>query len=126
MSQDEWSTILQGHPIFTLPDVYTEADKSLELSRTSLAQFLKEADEEAGKGELVEKDSPPIPLGRRQVMCMRDSDMIVACGSELRITSLGDTKASGGSNRTYKVHKPLYFSFSLLTQHITGSSYTRN
>ena len=103
MSLDEWSSILQGHPIFSLPDVYAEADKSLELSRTSLAQFLKEADEGTGQEEEDGKDTPPIPLGRRQVMCMRDSDMIVACGKELRITSLGDAKSSVGSSRTYKV-----------------------
>jgi hypothetical protein len=40
---------------------------------------------------------------RKNVMCFRGSDLIVAVGSELRITTLVDPRNEGGSTGTYKV-----------------------
>lgn len=93
--KDIWSSILDGHPIFSIPrNVAREED--LELSFDTLPTFSFNTSEDASSG--------PNPMaGRKQIMCMKDSDLIVACGSEIRMTSLGDAKVSGGSKRNYKV-----------------------
>ncbi|KAH8118607.1 hypothetical protein DFH11DRAFT_1568326 [Phellopilus nigrolimitatus] len=93
---DDWESLLDGHPIFSQSNTVT-SDDPLELSLSSLQNFTN--DEESDDGSA--------PSGRRRVMCMKDADLIVACRSEVRMTSLGDAKVSGGSQRTYKVlHTP--------------------
>lgn len=90
MNQDDWAAILDAHPIFDLKKTHhSHAEDRLELSTNSLRQSV-------GNG------CPYAISGRRQVMALKDADLIVAVGSELRITSLGDTKL-GKSSRAYKV-----------------------
>jgi len=43
------------------------------------------------------------PSGRRQTMVLKDADLIVAVGTELRVTSLGDAKLGRGKLKSYKV-----------------------
>ncbi|EJD01179.1 uncharacterized protein FOMMEDRAFT_110790 [Fomitiporia mediterranea MF3/22] len=91
-SEINWEALLDDHPIFSPP--------SASLNAPELSASLKDLqnDEDSDTAEAS---------GRRQVMCMKDSDLILACGSELRMTSLHDVKMSGGSQRTYKVlHNP--------------------
>lgn len=93
---EEWAALLQNHPIFDLPkayDVATKFHKSLELSTNTLPNFTKEALDE---GTLT-------PAGRRQVMILKDADLIVAVGKEIRISSFGDLKLSRSIRRSYKV-----------------------
>lgn len=96
-SDNEWNEILKGHPIFSLPksfrDPITETDTSLELSTNTLPRFVK-ADP---------LDDGPTPSGRRQTMVLKDADLIVAAGKEIRMTSLGDTKLGQSTRKTYKV-----------------------
>ena len=73
---DDWASLLNGHPIFS-----SSTD-------TSLSQQLD--------------DSSLLP-GRRQVMVLKDADLIVAIGKELRVTSLGDAKLGKGKSKSYKV-----------------------
>jgi nucleoporin NUP82 len=89
---DDWSSVLKGHPIFASP---TDARPSqqLELSTNSLPEFTR-----------VESDSDaPSPSGRRQTMVLKDADLIVAIGKEVRVTSLGDAKLGRGKSKSYKV-----------------------
>lgn len=96
-SDNEWNEILKGHPIFSLPksfrDPITETETSLELSTNTLPRFVK-ADP---------LDDGPTPSGRRQTMVLKDADLIVAAGKEIRMTSLGDTKLGQSTRKTYKV-----------------------
>lgn len=41
---------------------------------------------------------------RRTIMALRGSDLVVAVGKELRITSLADTASSSNSGKAYKVN----------------------
>ncbi|KAI6035259.1 hypothetical protein F5J12DRAFT_792150 [Pisolithus orientalis] len=80
-NQDDWAALLSDHPIFDVPKTYKDSSEdALELSTNSLK--------------------------RRQAMALKDADLIVAVHTELRMTSLGDTKL-GKSIKSYKVlHTP--------------------
>ncbi|EIN10572.1 hypothetical protein PUNSTDRAFT_100184 [Punctularia strigosozonata HHB-11173 SS5] len=97
----EWSSSLHNHPIFT-PSKRASASgtrdqEPLELSTRTLTSFTGASDD----------DDESTPIGRRQVMLIRDNDLIVASGSELRITSLGDLKLEQGTSKGYKtLHAP--------------------
>lgn len=97
MTQDDWSTMLEGHPIFTLPKGYGgptgQSEESLELSTNTLKKSMLEGPME---------DGPPLS-GRRQIMVLKDSDLIVAAGCELRITSLSDSKLGKSTNKSFKI-----------------------
>ncbi|KAF9469037.1 hypothetical protein BDZ94DRAFT_1182915 [Collybia nuda] len=100
-NDDDWSKILSNHPIFSLPKSFTgptaQAEASLELSSNTLPNFT----------HLDPADDGPTPSGRRQVMVLKDADLIVAAGREIRMSSLGDTKLSASLKRTYKtLHTP--------------------
>ncbi|KAG2152099.1 hypothetical protein BD769DRAFT_1403131 [Suillus cothurnatus] len=96
MTQDDWSTMLEGHPIFTLPKGYGptgQSEVSLELSTNTLKKSMLEGPSEDG-----------LPLsGRRQVMVLKDSDLIVAAGCELRIASLSDPKLGKSTDKSFKI-----------------------
>ena len=88
---------LSQHPIFSLPkslNPSSQDESFLELSTSSLSKFLQ-------NNEDSEKDVHP--SGRRRIMVLRDTDLIVAAGQELRMASLGDVKAQKGSNKSFKV-----------------------
>ncbi|KAG6890889.1 hypothetical protein C0995_000846 [Termitomyces sp. Mi166 len=93
-----WSASLVGHPIFSLPKAFSgplaRPTSSLELSTNTLPSF---TNVDPAVDELT-------PSGRRQVMVLKDADLIVAAGNEVRITSLGDAKA----NRTKQTYKTLH------------------
>ncbi|KDQ64728.1 hypothetical protein JAAARDRAFT_64568 [Jaapia argillacea MUCL 33604] len=102
---EDWSTSITSHPIFSLPDTITAASSSkdlslLELSTNTLPKYTHDDPEE---------DSLT-PSGRRQVMAVRDVDLVVAVGKELRMSSLNEGRGSSGkgpSKKTYKVlHTP--------------------
>jgi nucleoporin NUP82 len=76
---DDWSSLLKGHPIF-LSSSDSSSSQQLEL-----------------------RDDCPSPSGRRQIMVLKDTDLIVAVGKELRVTSLGDAKLGRGKSKSYKV-----------------------
>lgn len=89
----EWTKLLHNHPIFSLPENLKASTSSalnpLELSTTTLPNFTN------GDGHT--------PSGRRQVMLLKDTDLIVASGKELRISAFGDLKLSQSVRKTYKV-----------------------
>ncbi|KAG6812953.1 hypothetical protein H0H93_013567, partial [Arthromyces matolae] len=91
----DWSSLLAGHPIFTLPKPLNgsleQSTSSLELSTRSLPNFTNGDTSDAS-----------IPSGRRQVMALKDADLIVAAGNEVRISALGDAKLSQSTRQTYK------------------------
>lgn len=93
------SSTLEAHPIFSLPKSFSgplsSKEKSwLELSTSTLPNF---------KDVHPTMEDGPAPSGRRQVMVLRDSDLIVAAGKEIRITHLGDTKINHSTQKQYKV-----------------------
>ncbi|KAF9483973.1 hypothetical protein BDN70DRAFT_873108 [Pholiota conissans] len=97
---EEWAKILNDHPIFSLPRTYERLPKTknpLELSTNTLPDFTN-TDPQA--------DSLS-PSGRRQVMMLKDTDLIVAVGKEIRMSSFGDLKLSHSIRRSYKtLHTP--------------------
>lgn len=99
-SDDDWSLLLDNHPIFSPPKLFTgpgaHPETSLELSTSTLPNFTNVDPNEDG----------PTPSGRRQVMVLKDAELILAAGKEIRITSLGDTKLSRTTRKTYKVRLP--------------------
>lgn len=96
--QDSWSAVLENHPIFSLPTSApgtpgkAEFD-SLELSTSTLPAFTHASGD----------DTVLTPSGRRQVMVIRDADVIVAAGTEIRFMSLGEPKLSQSRTKSYKV-----------------------
>lgn len=93
-SEEDWNTLLRDHPIFSLPEGISGPDEvSLQLSLNTLPNFTN----------IDPNDEGPTPSGRRQVMVIKDADLIVAAGSEIRIASLGDSKPNKTDQRSYKV-----------------------
>jgi len=76
---DDWSSLLKGHPIFSSSSD-TNPSQQFELYNDC-----------------------PSPSGRLQIMVLKDADLIVAVGKELRVTSLGDAKLGKGKSKSYKV-----------------------
>ncbi len=85
-SIDDWPSLLKGHPIFSDGSL----SRPLELSTDSLPDF-------------THPDSLNHDSGRRQAMVLKDADLIVAVGKEIRATSLGDVKLSRAASKSYKV-----------------------
>jgi nucleoporin NUP82 len=92
---DDWSSILKDHPIFSSS---TDAGSSqqLELSTNSLPAFTR----------LEPHNDSCSPSGRRQVMVLKDADLIVAVEKEVRMTTLGDAKLGRGKSKSYKARLP--------------------
>ncbi|KAF8528785.1 hypothetical protein BU17DRAFT_73080 [Hysterangium stoloniferum] len=85
------SDFFHEHPIFThnIP-----LDASFELSLNSLNDF-------RNLNKTVNE------TGRRSLIALRDSDLIFATGTEIRITPLPDAKTTSRNQRTYKtLHTP--------------------
>ncbi|KAJ7937199.1 hypothetical protein B0H13DRAFT_2226595 [Mycena leptocephala] len=79
MSADDWGTLLAAHPIFSPSP--TQSARELDASTSSNGG------------------------ARRQVMILKDADLVVAAGSEIRITSLGAARPPGAKG--YKtLHTP--------------------
>ncbi|KAG7449333.1 uncharacterized protein BT62DRAFT_945513 [Guyanagaster necrorhizus] len=92
---------LSSHPIFSLPKEFSgplaQSESSLELSTTTLPKFRNDSATQDG----------PTASGRRQNMVLRDSDIIVTAGREIRMTQLGDGKISHSAEKQYKtLHTP--------------------
>ena len=97
-SKEDWDELLRDHPVFSLPKKVSgssgRGEAALNLSLSSLPDFV----------DLDPVQDKPTPSGRRQAIAVKDADLIVAVGSEVRITSLGDSKgARNTSQKTYKV-----------------------
>lgn len=94
---EDWNKRLQDHPIFNLPTAFSgpvaRSRSSLELSTSTLPSFT----------HLDSTDDGATPSGRRQVMVLKDAELIVAAGKEIRMMSLGDLKLSQRTKNTYKV-----------------------
>lgn len=94
---DDCSSILDDHPIFSLSKSFTGAldqrDSSLELSTATLPNFTQTDPAYDG----------PTPSGRRQVMVLKDAEIIVAAGKEIRMASLGEAKLNRTTRKTFKV-----------------------
>lgn len=88
------SEFLRGHPIFNFR---SPLEIPPDLSLISVK------DPRNGHSP-VDHCSPPSNDGRRNIMALRESDIILAVGREIRITSLADTGAVGRQRRSYKVH----------------------
>lgn len=61
---------------------------------------------------LLHLDAKPVDLanaGRRQMMCLKDSEFFFASGSEIRMSSMGDVQESSGSLKAYKVRSHICY-----------------
>ena len=97
-ADDDWCQLLVDHPALSLPKSVSgptgKGETALHLSLSSLSDFV----------DLDPVDDKPTPSGRRQAVAVKDVDLIVAVGSEIRIVPLGDSKAiRGTSQKPYKV-----------------------
>ena len=94
---EDWNKLLNDHPIFSLPQSVSgprgKGQSLLELSHNTLPDFTN----------LDPSNDDATPSGRRQVMVIKDSDMIIAAGSEIRIASLGDAKLHRSVGQNHKV-----------------------
>ena len=97
-SDNDWSAILNDHPIFSLPkSPLGQKDglrSSLELSSNTLPNFTSINEENV------------TPSGRRQVMLLKGADLILAVGREIRMASLGDARLNPALRKTYKARSP--------------------
>lgn len=97
MKDDDWASLLSDHPIFSPPkniiQSKTRTGNALELSTSTLSDFIN----------VNPRDDLPTPSGRRQVMVLKNEDLIVAAGNELRMASLGDYKMGRSIKKSYKV-----------------------
>lgn len=96
----KWESVLNGHPIFDPSassgddgDFKKAGDTSLELSIISLSK---------SKSSNVFQDRGT-PSGRRRTMLIKDADLIVAVGKQLRMTSLTESQLSPAGEQTFKV-----------------------
>ena len=98
-SDNDWSAILNDHPIFSPPKSLSgKKDRhrsSLELSSNTLPNFTSINEENV------------TPSGRRQVMLLKGADLILAVGKEIRMASLGEARLNPALRKTYKVRSPL-------------------
>ena len=92
--------VLNGHPIFDHSSggggdksLWKADNSSLELSINSLSKF-KPSDAIQDGG---------IPNGRRRTMLIKDADLIVAVGKQVRVTSLTESQPSTPGEQTFKV-----------------------
>lgn len=93
IANDDWHTLLDDHPVFYVPAQRpgkSVTEQSLQLSTITSAQ-------ESEHGYALS--------GRRQLMALKDADLIVAVGSELRMTSLWDAKLGRETGKSYKVRR---------------------
>lgn len=91
--EPDWNALLKDNPVFSLPKTLGASSSQLTLS--SLSRPV-DADAEG-------LDDGPSPSGRRQVMVIKDSELVVAAGNELRMTTLADTKFGRATPKSYKV-----------------------
>ncbi|KAF8592657.1 hypothetical protein K439DRAFT_1650279 [Ramaria rubella] len=89
------SEFLHGHPIFTSNNPLA---LSSDLSLTNLSSFK----DSRGHHNVVNPGTSPNGAGRRCIMALRESDLLLAVGNEIRITSLSDAKDINLHQRTYK------------------------
>ena len=83
---------LRGHPIFTRNPLET----SLDLSLNNLSSFKESISRTI-------RHSTPNGAGRRRIMALRESDLLLAVGNEIRITSLSDARTLNQQQQSYKV-----------------------
>ena len=94
---EDWSRLLQDHPIFSSPN--QNKSNFLELSTLSLRV----------SDNVDPPDAGPSTSGRRQTMILKDADLIVAVDKEIRMSSFGDIKLSKSIRKSYKVCHPTVF-----------------
>lgn len=109
--EDDWNAVLTDHSIFALPepDASASRDVSLELSTATLPQFMAEEEDPL--------EDSGTPSGRRQVIVLRDSDLVVALGKEIRMCSLEDARLGRGTKKSYKVRVLFQAAVSRLPTH---------
>ncbi|KAI0796551.1 nuclear pore component-domain-containing protein [Abortiporus biennis] len=109
-AEEDWNAFLKDHPVLSLPKSVAgpagKGEVALELSMNTLPNFTSDLDP---------VDDGPTPSGRRQVMIIRESDLIVASGSEVRIAPLGDSKLSKSGGKAYKILNTPNVSFEIHT-----------
>ena len=113
--EDEWSSVLTDHPIFSRSTGSAQDEKSFELSTSTLPNFTN----------LDPEDDSLAPSGRRQTMVIKDSEVILAVGREMRVAALGDAKFNRGP-KAYKVRpiSPLEFNtFMDELDEVSGATY---
>ena len=97
--EPDWDALLKDHPIFSPPKpIPTTSGRDETSLQFSLSALSKPKDTDADS-----LDDGPAPSGRRQIMVIKDSELIVAAGSELRMTTLADTKFGRATPKSYKV-----------------------
>lgn len=112
---EDWSRLLQDHPIFS-PSSLNKSN-FLELSTLSLRDSTNVDSSDTGSST----------SGRRQTMILKDADLIVAAGKEIRMSSFGDIKLSKSIRKSYKVCRSTLFlspeNFTISFRHCIRQTY---
>lgn len=109
---EDWSRLLQDHPIFS-----SNLNKSnfFELSTLSLRDSTNVDSSDTGSST----------SGRRQTMILKDADLIVTAGKEIRMSSFGDMKLSKSIRKSYKVCRSTVFLSSENLQSVSDTAYAK-
>ena len=110
---EDWSRLLQDHPIFS-----SNLNKSnfFELSTLSLRDSTNVDSSDTGSST----------SGRRQTMILKDADLIVTAGKEIRMSSFGDMKLSKSIRKSYKVCRSTVFLSSENLQFVSDTAYAKS
>ena len=109
---EDWSRLLQDHPIFS-----SNLNKSnfFELSTLSLRDSTNVDSSDTGSST----------SGRQQTMILKDADLIVTAGKEIRMSSFGDMKLSKSIRKSYKVCRSTVFLSSENLQSVSDTAYAK-
>lgn len=108
---EDWSRLLQDHPIF-IPSCQNKQELSILSLRDS-----ESVDNSPNAGSST--------VGRRHTMILKDADLIVAMGKEVRMSSFGDIKLSRSTRKSYKVCRSTMLLSSRNLRLISDTAYTK-
>lgn len=96
----KWESVLNGHPIFDPSAGSGSNENSKKADDTSLELSISSLSKSKHSNGIQDEG---IPRGRRRTMLIKDADLIVAVGKQVRMTSLIESQSSTAEEQTFKV-----------------------
>ena len=95
-----WESVLNGHQIFDSSTGSSDDSDSRKADETSLELSITTLSKSKSTDATQDRD---IPGGRRRVMLVKDADLIVAVGKQVRMMSLTESRLDTTGSRTFNV-----------------------